>query len=128
MMEQGSETVPVVLFDGGCPLCRREIEHYQRVDGAGRLRWIDIHAQPDAVQAFGLNWQDSMQRLHLVEADGRLRVGVAAFVAIWQRLPRYRALAWLVSLPGVHWMAEKAYRGFAVWRWRRRCDEMCVRP
>ena len=28
---------PMVFYDGGCPLCRREIAHYRRIDSAERL-------------------------------------------------------------------------------------------
>jgi predicted DCC family thiol-disulfide oxidoreductase YuxK len=119
---------PVVFYDGGCPLCRREIRHYRRVDGDRQLRWIDIDAHPETLQACGLTLTAAMQRMHVVESDGRLVSGAAAFVAVWRCLPRYRPLAWVVSLPGIFWLAEQAYSRFARWRWKSRCDHACGRP
>jgi len=58
-------------------------------------------------------------------ASGR---GVAAFVAIWRRLPRYRPLAWAVVLPGVFWLAEQAYSCFARRRWNGCRDQICGKP
>ena len=37
---------PVVFYDGGCPLCRREIAHYQRIDRERRIQWTDIQQEP----------------------------------------------------------------------------------
>ena len=37
---------PMVFYDGGCPLCRREIAHYRRIDSAERLRWVDALNEP----------------------------------------------------------------------------------
>ena len=42
---------PVVLFDGGCPMCSREIAHYRRLGGAEAIDWIDI-AAADSLQVF----------------------------------------------------------------------------
>jgi hypothetical protein len=73
-----------VFFDGGCPMCRREIAHYQRLDGAGRIRWLDIHREPDVVAEVGVSWETAMQRLHVRSGTGELHTGVPAFVAIWR--------------------------------------------
>jgi predicted DCC family thiol-disulfide oxidoreductase YuxK len=125
---RGAGDAPVAFYDGGCPLCRREVAHYRRIDRAGRIRWIDIHARPAELAPYGLSWQATMRRMHVVESDGRVVTGARAFVALWRRLPRYRLLAWLVSLPGVFRLAEIAYSLFARWRWRSRCDQLCERP
>ena len=33
--------MPRVFFDGACPLCAREIEFYQKQEGASRIAWVD---------------------------------------------------------------------------------------
>jgi predicted DCC family thiol-disulfide oxidoreductase YuxK len=118
---------PVLFYDGGCSLCRREIAHYRRLDRAGRVEWVDLYAEPDQAQRYGLSWHTAMQRIHLLETDGRLVTGARAFAALWRRLPGYRWLARLVSLPGVLLLLEPAYAAFARRRWSRRCtgDGLC---
>jgi predicted DCC family thiol-disulfide oxidoreductase YuxK len=119
---------PLVFYDGGCPLCRREIEHYRRLDRRERIQWIDIVAEPERLASFGLTREQAMRRLHLQEVDGRWRVGAEAFIGLWSRLPGYRWLARLSALPGVRQFLGWSYDRFARWRWRRRgtgsgCDD-----
>lgn len=116
---------PIVFFDGGCPLCRREITHYQGLDTAALIEWVDIHAQPAALQPYNLSPATAMQRMHLRETDGRVVTGAYAFAALWRRLPYYRWLAALASVPGVLPLLDRLYSVFARWRWKRRCGEVC---
>lgn len=117
-----------VFFDGGCPMCRREIAHYQRLDAAGRIRWLDIHRERDVVAEVGVSWETAMQRLHVRGSAGELYTGVPAFVAIWREFPRYRWLARAVAaVPGLIPLLDFVYGRFARWRWRRRCrDGVCA--
>jgi predicted DCC family thiol-disulfide oxidoreductase YuxK len=117
---------PVVFYDGGCPLCQREIAHYRRLDRQARLEWLDIAAQPQQLQAYGVSWEAAMRRLHVFGTDGRLHTGAYAFAALWKHLPYYRWLARIVSLPGVLNLLDRAYAQFARRRWRRRCGEQCA--
>ena len=111
------------FFDGGCPLCSREIAHYRRLDRAQRIRWVDITTEPDALAAVGLDQATAMRRLHVQDAAGRLIQGVPAFVAIWRQLPGYRLLARLVTGLKLTTPLDWAYRRFADWRFRRRCQD-----
>lgn len=111
------------FFDGGCPLCRREIAHYQRIDRAGRIQWIDITQEREALADAGLDLSLAMRRLHVQERDGRLLSGIDAFVAIWCRLPRWRLLAQIVTGLRLRRPLEWGYRRFAERRFRRRCAE-----
>ena len=101
-----------VLYDGACPLCRREIAHAQgladRTTGSA-LCFVDISqdAQRSAAERAAL-----LARFHVQRADGTRLDGAAAFVAMWQRLPGWRWLARLARLPGVLPLLERAYRGF----------------
>ena len=100
-----------VYFDGSCPLCTAEINHYKRQEGADCLNFVDVsqegtHPGPD------LSPRDAMRRFHVRRADGGLVSGARGFVAIWQVLPRWRWAARVGSLPGVPTVMEVAYRLF----------------
>lgn len=127
MTEKIATNRPIVFYDGGCPLCRREIVHYQRIDREHRIQWMDIQQEADTLQANGLSWEQAMQRMHVRDSDGRMVSGAAAFVALWRHIPRYRFLAGLVALPGINWTAEQVYSMFARRRYRSRCsDQVCA--
>jgi len=112
---------PVVFYDGGCPLCRREIAHYRRVDQAGRLHWVDAASDSETLARHGLTLERAMAELHVQDGAGRWYRGIDAFLVIWSRLPAYRWLARVASAPGLHQVLSFAYRHFARWRYRRRC-------
>jgi hypothetical protein len=54
----------IMFYDGGCPLCSREIKHYRRLDSAGRIDWIDISRDASLLQAMGITLETAMARLH----------------------------------------------------------------
>ena len=112
---------PVVFFDGSCPLCRREIAHYRRIDRAKRLHWIDASSEPEALAGYGLDLQRAMTELHVLDSSGQWQRSVDAFIVIWDHLPAYRWLARLVSTTGMRTPLGFVYRRFAAWRYRRRC-------
>jgi predicted DCC family thiol-disulfide oxidoreductase YuxK len=55
---------PTMVYDGGCPLCRREVAHYRRLDRADRVRWIAITREPEALASHGIGYAAAMERLH----------------------------------------------------------------
>lgn len=103
-----------VLYDGGCPLCRREIAHARGLaqrQGDETLCFVDISAasacpMPDDERAALL------ARFHVERADGSRLSGAAAFVAMWRRLPGWRWVARIADLPGGLALMELSYRGF----------------
>jgi len=118
----GNSSRPVVFYDGNCPLCRREIAHYRRVDSANRLHWIDAANDPGSLTRHGLSLEQAMAELHVLDGAGRWQLGVDAFPVIWQHLPAYRWLAKLVTVLGLRRPLGFIYRHFAAWRNRRRCE------
>ena len=103
-----------VLYDGDCPLCRREIAHVKglserRSDSA--LCFVDISREEDSA-TYAADRATLLARFHVQRADGSRLDGAAAFVAMWRRLPGWRWLARLASLPGMLTLMELAYRGF----------------
>ena len=123
VLPQHSEPhLPVVFFDGSCPLCRREIAHYRRIDTAQRMYWVDAVSEPEALSRHGLSLEAAMAELHVLDATGRWQRGVDAFLVIWQHLPAYRWLAKLVTVLNLRRPLGFIYRHFAAWRNRQRCE------
>lgn len=109
-----------VYFDGGCPVCSREIAAYQRAQGAEALCFVDV-SKADAALAPGLTREAALARMHVRRADGSMASGAAAFAALWSALPRWAWLGRMASLPVVASLLELGYRGFLRLRrnWRR---------
>lgn len=103
-----------VLYDGACPLCRREIAHVQGLaqrQGDSGLCFVDIGGDDDDA-AHAAERALLLARFHVQRADGTRLHGAAAFVAMWGRLPGWRWLARLAQLPGMLSLLELAYRAF----------------
>jgi len=124
-----------VYYDGGCIVCATEIDHYRRLEHAGRLQFVDISAPGFRAADHGLSLDQFRSRMQVRDAEGAFRSGVEAFVVIWQALPgkRYRWLAQLVQLPVLRNLAGWGYTLFARYRHllpkRANChDGRCDRP
>jgi predicted DCC family thiol-disulfide oxidoreductase YuxK len=110
-----------VWYDGGCPLCLREIALMRRLDHRGRLRFVDVS---DDTSSCPLDRGDLLARFHVSDAQGRFYSGAAAFAAMWRAIPLLRPLGLLALLPGMTWLLERLYRAFlrvrpALQRWMR---------
>lgn len=99
----------VVWFDGGCPLCRREVALMRRLDRRSAVRFLDIEAGAQAVCP--LPREDMLAELHALE-DGRLLSGAAAFAAMWRAIPLLRPLGLAARAPFVLTGLERLYRLF----------------
>lgn len=116
MSDVASEKDLSVYYDGGCPLCRAEIDHYRQCAGADRLTFIDV-GRAALAPALGpdLKRDAALRRFHVRAADGQLVSGAAAFARLWRSLPGWRWLGRLIDLRilGVRPVlpiAEAAYR------------------
>jgi predicted DCC family thiol-disulfide oxidoreductase YuxK len=102
-----------VLFDGDCPLCRREIALLRRRDaGRGRIAFEDISAPGFDASRYGLDLDTAMRRIHGVLPDGSVIEGVEVF----RRLYAAVGLGWLVAptrWPLLRPLFDAAYAAFA---------------
>ncbi len=109
-----------VFYDGSCSVCADEIAHYKKKDQHNRLILVDISADGFEPGNYGKTREEFMAQMHVRDNDGLFFLGVDAFPAIWQALPGrfFRILAFVIRLPGIHFMASMAYVLFAKYRGR----------
>jgi predicted DCC family thiol-disulfide oxidoreductase YuxK len=116
----GTTRAHVVLFDGHCAFCRAQAARLARWAGRGAVELRDF--QEDGVlDAFPtLTHEACMKAMHLVAHDGRVFVGAEAvaraMMTAWWLWP----FAWVYYVPGVRWLAERAYAWIARRRYRLR--------
>ena len=121
--ETAREALPLtVLYDGACPLCRREIGVYrdlQPLHSDSQVCFADVSdaaiSLPTALPP-GTTREQLLARFHVRGRDGVLLSGAQAFLALWAALPGWRWLALAGRLPGAAWLMERGYRFFLRWR------------
>ena len=101
-----------VYYDGGCPVCSREIALYRRQAGAEACVWVDASSCPEAALGAGLSRDTALARFHVRRADGVLVDGVRGFAALWRALPRFAWAGRIASFGLVSRPLDTAYRVF----------------
>ncbi|HAN97516.1 MAG TPA: DUF393 domain-containing protein [Planctomycetaceae bacterium] len=116
----------VVIYDGHCKFCRKQVERLKFFDRGGRLSFVSLH-DPWVSETYpDLSHERLMEELVVVDQAGVRRGGAAAFRYLTRRLP---TLWWLapvmhipLSLPVWSW----CYRFIARQRYRwGRLDQDC---
>lgn len=114
----------IVWYDGGCPLCRREIALMRRLDRRGAIRFVDV-AEPGATDC-PIDRGALLARFHARDGD-RMLSGGAAFAAMWRVIPLLRPFGLAAQNAAMLWLLEKLYSAFlrirpALQRLARRLD------
>ena len=83
-----------LLFDGGCPLCVREVQFLKRRDRQDRLAFVDIDAADyDPAAHAGISYRVAMGRIHAIAGSGE----VLRDVAVFREAYRLIGLGWLYA-------------------------------
>uniref|UniRef100_A0A7S3D737 Uncharacterized protein n=1 Tax=Palpitomonas bilix TaxID=652834 RepID=A0A7S3D737_9EUKA len=109
-----------VFYDGHCPMCKSEVEHYERLKGSLPLPqlgpgFVNIHSNEvkEEMKKAGITKKQALDEMHVIDADGKVHSGADAFVVIWKELPYWRHFATFTKVPGVMTIAHVMYRAFA---------------
>lgn len=122
----------ILLYDGQCPICQKEVAWLHWKNKQGKLGFQDIHAADFNPALYGKTHADLMAEIHGLFADGTLVKGMPVFRACYSAV----GLGWLLAPTG--WPLLKGcfdglYRLFAKHRIRlgglfggNRCaDDQC---
>ena len=115
-----------VWYNTKCPVCSagisRQRDRLLRGARSGIIEFHDINLEPDALTRFGAGIEDVRRRLHAVDTQDRLYVGVDCAIAIWRRTPGDVWLGRALDLPVIRSIARFAYDRFAdrLYLWNRR--------
>jgi predicted DCC family thiol-disulfide oxidoreductase YuxK len=113
-----------VLYDGACNLCRASMSRVRRKDLRRRIELLDLHDSAVPARFPQVNLDEAMRLMQAVDPRGCVYSGADAWARIGLVLPGWKLPAWLLLVPGIHFIAKRAYGWIARnrYRWNR---ELC---
>ena len=110
-----------VYYNSACPVCKAGIDAQKGKMAACAINWKDVHADNTLATEIASELEFVRERLHVVNAEGKLLVGFDAFLEIWRNSPKEQWLARLLGLPIIHQFGILAYNIFAaaLYQWNR---------
>ena len=117
----------VLIYDGRCGFCVASVRRLQILDLFGWVDPLDFHAQPDLARLEPtLTPERCRSEMILLEPNGRLAGGFAAFARLCRKLPLLWWLAPFVHLPGANWVGTRVYRWVATHRYLLHRNPTCA--
>jgi predicted DCC family thiol-disulfide oxidoreductase YuxK len=101
-----------MLYDGLCPLCKREVRVIGRHDKHGMIEPVDIAAPGFDAEGLGLTRSTVHARMHAILPDGSVVTGMEAFRRIYDAIGMgwlWRWTGWPILRP----IFDVLYAGFA---------------
>ena len=111
-----------VFYDGSCPLCRREINYYQKLKSINKIEWIDISNGLLTEKLRGLPVEELKRRLHVIKNDDVLLTGGAAFSEIWLNISGFALVGRLFKMKPFSIFIELMY---LIFLWVRPFIQKC---
>ncbi|MEC7644037.1 MULTISPECIES: DUF393 domain-containing protein [Idiomarina] len=120
----------LIFYDGGCPLCVKEMRHLKRLDTNNKLAFENINVKDFSARYPDIDPDAANQFLHGINADGNAIYGLDVTHAAWQAVGKGAYIAPL-RWPVIRWFADRAYLLFAkhrnrISRWvtgQARCEQ-----
>ena len=112
----------IVIYDGDCQFCTRQVEKLNRWDGKQRLTYISLHDESIVSAYPDLSKKQMMEAIYLIDKGSKRHRGAAALRVISRRLPKLWLLALLLHIPFSLPVWNWGYQQIAKRRYRLNCD------
>lgn len=111
--ERDSKNSLKLLYDGECPICKREICILQKKDSQTKINFIDISSKEfSPFENNNIDYKTAMSQIHAIDGKGNLLVGIPAFAAIYAR-SQLLVTSTLLRIPFIKRILKPVYTLFA---------------
>ena len=112
-----------IFFDGGCPLCKREVDFLQSRNQKGYLSFIDINSSDFSLDSkYGISYKQAMERIHAFKSDG----SVIKDIKVFQEAYSLIGLGWIYAPTKIP-IFDK-FIEFIYWLWAKYRLKLTFRP
>lgn len=111
--ERDSKTNLKLLYDGECPICKREICILQKKEGQSKIKFVDISSKEfSPFENNNIDYNTAMSQIHAIDGKGNLLVGIPAFAAVYARC-QLLVISTLLRIPFIKRVLKPLYTLFA---------------
>jgi len=122
MKDENATKEPVkVFYNSACPICNAGVGYQKQRMKTCDIEWADVHVDTKSTTELDADLDFIRERLHVKDTEGKLQVGIDAFIALWEESPGERWKAEIIKTPFLHYMADTTYNVFArqLYRWNK---------
>jgi len=105
-----TESRLTLIYDGDCQFCTAVQRLVRRWDRTGHIELIPSQDSTIPSRFPALSFAGCTEAMHLIDAQGRDWQGAEAVRELLNVLPGGRGIGWIFRIPGVPWIAARAYR------------------
>lgn len=113
LAERDAETHLQLLYDGECPICKREICMLQKKNSQSKIKFVDISSKEFLpAELSRIDYDTAMSQIHAIDGKGDLLIGIPAFAAVYAHC-QLLATSTLLRIPFVTAILNPLYTLFA---------------
>lgn len=102
-----------LLYDGECPICKREICILQKKESQTKIKFIDISSKEfTPFENNNIDYNTAMSQIHAIDGKGNLLVGIPAFATVYARC-QFLVASTLLRIPFIKRVLKPLYALFA---------------
>ena len=105
-----------IFFDGGCPLCQREVDFLESRNQNRYLEFVDINRSDFGLDPdYGISYKQAMERIHALKDDGSFIKDIEVFQEAYKLI----GLGWIYAptkLPLINKLTAFIYGLWAQYR------------
>jgi len=102
-----------LLYDGECPICKREICILQKKASQAKIKFIDISSKEfSPFENNNIDYNTAMSQIHAIDGKGNLLVGIPAFATVYAR-SQLLVTSTLLRIPFIKRLLKPLYTLFA---------------
>ena len=102
-------TVPTLIYDGECPLCRKAVDWVAAQMRPGAIELLKCQSDERARRFPNISLEHCMRAVQLAMPNGEVFAGDRSLPQLFLLMRRWRWMARLFWLPGVSLLAPHAY-------------------
>lgn len=101
----------LVFYDGWCPVCNHEINHYKKYKPK-RIDFIDIRIE-NIHKEYSLDPKEIRKHMHSIK-DGKIYKGIDTFLLIWNEIPEFKYFKKVFGIKKLRKLYDLGYNLFAL--------------